>query len=1152
MINYKAANDYNFNKMKHEMNKEYRYDWASDKLDNYCLGRIPRLQLSYYHIEEKEKKQKLSDLIKDLNFIIEQYNKDKNKFDDLLVKIDDLASYISEISNSYYLREYDLQETLNIATKNRSLFISGPGGIGKSFYLNEISRQINDDDIICLFGKYEKNIVNIDWDEILDICNTREFTVVIDAINEFSEEHRAFIKKIKDEIIGTLYGRIILSYRSNSLTEEELNELKNKLNEFIFPGISYEDAVIKLVQSTSANISDLEFVLDTNNPLIIEMLRKILVGRGVQNGELSSILLITHIYENYIKISLSDAHWKITKEISKFYYENELVYISEKDLANIVPNEIDRNGYLRDMTQLGFIDSFKMLNQMNFTFRYQSLSDYIIARSMFDDIEDKTNEEVIKLLNRKMKSFYSMSEIFMILLFDKYHKRRLSDFIDIFETSELSKSLDVIEFLTKIMVKNEQVIQKLQKSLKLDFSLDLFYNVAGREDKPYNCVNFFNEELFSDNDKIIKLYKGTHYSNVQNRLFNSIYFINRFDSKNSYVEEKFWFAFWCLGSRRPRERVLAEKLLLDIVNITDGYVELLIKNYYSVFDDYIRNSIIKVLYSVNKNHENEIDKFFETLIYDVNMIDRDSLHYITSYFRKENEYINYMKRDLYKESNNDKVIESVLKYLHRIEFNKNYLTGMDYHQDPITYPFNEKFLEVDKREIFEVNKLSNSKYKCLMDGDCKFSNNVLPDIISEEFPSLEIEKVDGKKYYLAWQRMFVETLHHYDFSVDDLYDIPSYSDSTPYHNNFKSSYIWKLVTIATEKFYGSLMCNYYHGDFITYDIGDGEVGFKPYSRHKEHYEYNLNAPVSIYNEMITKIEAQSIARIKQTIPEVKTVDWANDFELSQHNLMELVKPISYKAEKWIMVSGSIRIRFEDHKNVSMPLMYSDEYVNVSMCIGEMPILTVDNRRSLTIEKNDYLGNIEEFKNAGFNVATEMPRLSSYSTLIQETSFTLPPSDIIKYFNLKYVNSDSSWYSGNEKVIVVNNNPSDWYRDEITKGVYIREDFFNRLKKDFTISYLAFTERFHVDTGYNNDSAIFARFNSEEIFDFSFNYKDESREYIQTNDNCVGCVNKRPEFDSSKLPRIIFLNEDGIEVDIDKIDGEDIGGISITYKYEDDK
>ena len=116
----------------------------------------------------------------------------------------------------------------------------------------------------------------------------------------------------------------------------------------------------------------------------------------------------------------------------------------------------------------------------------------------------------------------------------------------------------------------------------------------------------------------------------------------------------------------------------------------MIENYHKVTDDYIQSSIIKVLYSTSKTSYNEISDFFKKLESDVNMIDRNSLYYISKYFKKNNDgdYINYKKRNLYVESKNDNIIDPILKYLHQIEFNKNYLIGMDYHRDYNDLSFN--------------------------------------------------------------------------------------------------------------------------------------------------------------------------------------------------------------------------------------------------------------------------------------------------------------------------------------------------------------------------------------------------------------------------------------------------------------------------------
>ena len=94
------------------------------------------------------------------------------------------------------------------------------------------------------------------------------------------------------------------------------------------------------------------------------------------------------------------------------------------------------------------------------------------------------------------------------------------------------------------------------------------------------------------------------------------------------------------------------------------------------------------------------------------------------------------------------------------------------------------------------------------------------------------------------------------------------------------------------------------------------------------------------------------------------------------------------------------------------------------------------------------------------------------TLKTETSLVLPPSNIIRFFNLKLNVSDLSWETQNkEKVIICNNNKNSYYRDPIGGTVFIRKDYFDKFLEGNTVKYFAFTERFIPDTGYADETSL---------------------------------------------------------------------------------
>ena len=99
-------------------------------------------------------------------------------------------------------------------------------------------------------------------------------------------------------------------------------------------------------------------------------------------------------------------------------------------------------------------------------------------------------------------------------------------------------------------------------------------------------------------------------------------------------------------------------------------------------------------------------------------------------------------------------------------------------------------------------------------------------------------------------------------------------------------------------------------------------------------------------------------------------------------------------------------------------------------------------------------------------------INNQSEVFEKTSLVLPPSNIIRFFNLKLNVSDLSWETQDkEKVIVCNNNKNSYYRDPIGGTVFIRKDYFDKFLEGNTVKYFAFTERFIPDTGYADETSL---------------------------------------------------------------------------------
>ena len=66
------------------------------------------------------------------------------------------------------------------------------------------------------------------------------------------------------------------------------------------------------------------------------------------------------------------------------------------------------------------IDNFQSNGIEYYYFTIDSLSDFLIARSAFKDLKDKTKEDQIKIITSKLENMPSLEEALILTIFDKY------------------------------------------------------------------------------------------------------------------------------------------------------------------------------------------------------------------------------------------------------------------------------------------------------------------------------------------------------------------------------------------------------------------------------------------------------------------------------------------------------------------------------------------------------------------------------------------------------------------------------------------------------------------------------------------------------------------------------------------------------------
>ena len=444
--------------------------------------------------------------------------------------------------------------------------ISGEGGIGKSYFIKCFEEQLEQKNIehLCIYGKFEKNTNNIDVEEIIRASHTG-FVFIVDAINEMSEEGQYNLLGVLTELKKYPRIRIVISYRTNSMDNVILKKYQGISEyEYKFPGVSFESALSEILKLSVPDVYMYEDILYSNNALLLSMLCDVLSSKKIVDETGNGIASITFILEQYVKKTIGKVFknhltcqgidvWKDTKRVAQWMYRNGEKRIDENSLLSVIKTG---ENFLPSMIQMGFMDCYESDNKKQYYFVIDSLTDFLIARSLFEDIRGKKYEEQISIIKSKVESLYNLEEALIIAIFDNmspdYEKIK-----DLLIGTELIEDLD-FNTLVKVHFKRENIATFLRIFKPIDHST-LLQAMGGYTDKPFNCSNYLFDYYCTSRERLCDLSNtlaGYHFQNgIKNRLKNVLYFTTLNDREDRRDDEAFYFALLCCA---------APKRMLDV------------------------------------------------------------------------------------------------------------------------------------------------------------------------------------------------------------------------------------------------------------------------------------------------------------------------------------------------------------------------------------------------------------------------------------------------------------------------------------------------------------------------------------------------------------------------------------------------------------
>ena len=1051
MSSYKFVNLNNKHKEKMTnsiQNIKDHFEWEDEKLLTYFAGKLPEI------IPTSQDSDSLNTKLNELKKIYNSYNYFYTNQKTFLQEVENKLQEIHTINPHWYGLSLD---TVKYYTDlHHACILTGEGGVGKSYFIFQLEKEISNNDIshLCVYGKYQDIVFDIDFEEIISVAQNQDFIFIVDAFNELTDDNKKIILGGIKQLLKHTNIRIIITYRTYALTKLYCKELESLIpTKMSFPGVSFESALNIISKYPIKELYKYSDILFSNNALLISKLIKILVTFPEDRNSINSV---TYILEHDFKETVGLDYWRKTKNLTRWMYDNNTKEISVSDVSKLI---LEPRDYIEKLISTNFIFTYTRKEESYIVFQIESVHDFLIARFFFDDCKNKADNEIINLLTMKVNAFPSAQEAFILCLFDKLGNdyKRIYNILD---KSTLLKELTP-EVLRKVKF-NSADIQTFNSVFEPKNPINQFLWFAGFTDKPFNCVNFQNQLLLeSSHNQLSSLskcltirYDSDH---LARRLKNLLYFVNYTNVDNSALKEYFYAALWCCSAPNENIRIIARKLLFDIVRTREEYINILISVFPKIYDFYIQDAVIETLY-YHKNNKN-IKHFFQGLKLDYTFLSAVNIARISDYLNEKYEYINWKKKNLFSLATS-KVSNDFESLLFQIDaFAKDLLHFRYWNRNKIDemYP---SFLNIDKKVIITVNNELKKNFSCVKFGECT-GEKLFEDTINRIY-KISIKYFPVNSFLKSFEKVFNEVFSKYDYHFNEKADNQTY-------RNFNNSILRKLTVISQDIFYGSLMCNYFTDDFSSFNDPEDFIGYKVYYPLKYEPSQNITAPIPTYNEQIERLQDKALNNFDYSMD--KNENWVKDAKLTKKNVLSLIStPIGHGKNEWILLGAQISLK-DSQKDTNS---WKDNY-DISCCTsGRITITGDENDRYLTIEHRDYYGLLEDYCcNASEpELCMTVRQVSAYNELLDETYLLLPPAKLIIDLNLKPDYQNLTWVNAKGEVIIYcNNNKSDYYADFIKKSIFIRKDIFDKYVKTHTLKYFVYTERLIPGHGFENDTCF---------------------------------------------------------------------------------
>lgn len=1087
-------------RMKGICKNDCEFSWQDEEFMNTLLGKLPPLR------RYSNSTGAIQHLVWELEKVYKQYDAFTTNASSFLGILQSIIHRIKTIEPRWH--DINLDAVERSIKQQKFCLVRGEGGIGKSYFVKCLEEQLTNHSIphLCVYGKFLKTPDSIDFEEV---SLAERFVLVIDAINEMTEAGQVSLVEKLRKLKQSSNCRIVITYRNKKLNEDILQQYQALAEDcYDFPGVSFESALDCLTQLSIPDVYLYEDILYSNNPLLLSILQKTLTSHKISANTLTSLLSITHILEQYIKLSIDRHAWENTKTVASWMYRNNKKFISHSQIVEILD---DAENYIDQMLQRNLLISYLYQETEYFEFGLELLSDFLIARNLFNDLSNASLDKQIEIIKSKTEGIPHLEEAVIILLFSRtpinYQDLKL-----ILEKTGLMNSF-LPETLRKIRF-NSTDIPAFRKVFHLNGFSRPFEVFAGYSNQPFNCTNHYNHLLLNDTlllNKLSSVLAGKHFhGNTIHRLKNILYMASYLPLADIQKREAFWFSVWACAAPNIRIRNLATKLLYDIVSNDIEYQTKLISIFNRIHDLYIQDSIIFVLSKCPSLGTTRITAFFQQLIEDKAFLLSGSLSRISTYLGLPYDYINWSKDSL--RDDYFLVPEEFHHLVLHVDLVDSSFFPFRYRNSSHIEMYNT-FLDVKKEEVSQWNSELSNSFPCINPtSPCSGSLSFTNFFKNKSYKNYDEYSLDPTLFFNSFAKVAINTL--------TLYGVRDYSFG---YEEFPDSLIKKCLDIAIDLTIGSFMCNYYSNEFGSYNTNQNQLGYEVYDPLAYHDELPIATPLPNYHNASEMLCDCIINRLE--LPECKDVSWVKNSALTRSNLMRFHYPIRIKETEWVMIAGRVSLQEYD---ANQHTLWRDTYTYWCCTSPEEKLCGTSKDRFLTIELEDFKDSISTYVACNQTpwLCKSIPSLGSDSFQdFDKTSIVLPPANLIRDLNLSLNQQNMTWINASGEIILYcNNSEYSYYTSSIGCTVFIRKDILDEYVKKHTLKYFAFSERYHPETGYADETAIHFEIENDVIVHEVFNCKQTKTYDVEVLGECLSCpLNFINEQNQAKdtLENIIF-------------------------------